>query len=65
MDSRRFAIVAGLGCAGVVLIAAVVVVALLVGLVPFQVGGLRQEGEATISIAEVTREVQEAVPTLT
>ncbi len=65
MDSRRFAIVAGLGCAGVVLIAAVVVVALLVGLIPFQVGGLRQEGEATISIAEVTREVQEAVPTLT
>ena len=65
MDNRRFAILAGLGCAGVVLIAAVVVVALLVGLIPFQAGGMMQEGEATVSVSEVTRVVQEAVPTLT
>ena len=65
MDNRRFAILAGLGCAAVVLIAAVVTVALLVGLVPFQVGGAVEEGEATISVSEVTREVAEAVPTLT
>jgi len=65
MDNRRFAIVAGLGCGGIVLIGAVVVVALLVGLIPFQVGGSAQEQEATISVSEVTREVQEAAPTLT
>ena len=65
MDSRRFAILAGLGCTAVVLIAAVVTVALLVGLVPFQLGGAVEEREATISVSEVTREVAEAVPTLT
>jgi 2-alkenal reductase len=64
MDNRRFAIFAGLGCGAVVLIAAGVVVALLVGLIPFQLGTVT-EGEATISVSEVTREVAEAVPTLT
>ena len=64
MDNRRFAIVAGLGCGAIVLIAAAAVVALLVGLIPFQIGSVT-EGEATISVSEVTREVAEAVPTLT
>ncbi|MBS3782978.1 MAG: trypsin-like peptidase domain-containing protein [Anaerolineae bacterium] len=67
MENRRFAVFAGLGCLGVVVLAAVVVGALLFGLIPFSVSRLSQQGEAesTVSVSEVTREVAEAVPTLT
>lgn len=66
MENRRFALLAGLGCLGLIAIGAVVVVALLFGLIPFRVDRTVQEGqEATVSVSEVTREVAEAVPTLT
>jgi len=67
MENRRFALLAGLGCAAVVLIAAVVIGGLLVFFLPIRIGQSAQEkeGQATISASEVTREVAEAVPTLT
>ncbi len=65
MENRRFVLFAGLGCAAAILIGAAVVVALL--FVPVQVGRLvgGESEEATLSVSEVTREVAEAVPTLT
>ena len=65
MENRRLALFAGLGCAAVVLIGAVVVLALV--FLPSQLGRLIQGNgaEATVSVSEVTREVAEAVPTLT
>ncbi len=65
MENRRLALFAGLGCAAVVLIGAVVVLGLL--FIPARLGRLVQGNgeEATVSVSEVTREVAEAVPTLT
>jgi len=65
MDSKRWILLGGLGCGGLVLIAVLVVLGLLVGLIPFSMSGVVQEERATIPAAEVTQEVVQAVPTFT
>ncbi len=69
MKTRRFALIAGLGCAVVILIGALVAGALFFLPIRTYLGRVVQEratpSPATISASEVTREVAEAVPTLT
>ena len=65
MNNRRFALLAGLGCAGIFVIAAAAGVALLVGLIPFQMERQSLGEQATVAASEVTQEVAEAIPTLT
>jgi 2-alkenal reductase len=65
VETKRFALIAGLGCAAVILIGAVVIGALLLFPIPIRVGRSVQEEEVAVSPTEVTREVAEAVPTLT
>lgn len=67
VENKRFILFAGLGCLAVFLIACAGVVALLLGLFPVRVDRVTQGEavEATVSVSEVTREVAEAVPTLT
>lgn len=66
MENRRLALIAGLGCAAVVLVGAVAVGALLISFIPARMGrSILEPGSATSPSTEVTREVAQEVPTLT
>ncbi len=67
MEKRGLALIAGLGCAAVVLLGVGVIVAVVVSLTPMGAEWAAGDtaGEATVPASEVTQEVVEGAPTFT